>query len=128
MSKEDRYNINGADDGLDDSTEDADSSLSEQTVESAPEQDSSSEDTQSSEEEIPHRVRYDSPQEDREPLNLHVDLEDKQRLRELTSLAEGEFEETVWETDVKLAAFRCDITDDDAFLQEMRDIGYGYFD
>jgi hypothetical protein len=128
MAKDGRYDLDGADDGLGDSTEDAGSLSSDQGTETSPEQESPSEQTNSGSEDIPHRVRYDSPQEGREPLNLHVDLEDKQRLRELTGLAEEEFEETVWETDVKLAVFRCDITDDEAFLREMENIGYGYFD
>ena len=135
-SKKERYNMDGADDGLGDSSseeresERATSSASVQTQQdsSRSSDESMSETEPTAEQDIPHRVRYDSPQEDRSALTIYVSDEDKQRLRELVDLAESEFDEKVYETDVQVAALRCDFSDDEAFLDEMRGIGYGYFD
>jgi len=129
MGKEERYNVGGADDGLGDSSSGGGSQSAQQTTEDTRQESSTEGDgSEGDKDSLPHRVRYDSPQEAREPLNLHIDSKDEQRLRELTGLAKTEFDEKIYATDVKLAAFRCDITDEDAFLEEMRKIGYGYFD
>lgn len=77
--------------------------------------------------EIPHRVRYDSPKTDRDQKMFYLGDEDGERLSELERLAETEFDENIHATDVRLAAFRSDLTDA-SFLNEMRAIGYGYFD
>ena len=78
--------------------------------------------------EVPHRVRYDSPKDGRTTKTFYLDKErDLARLRDLHSLAESEFDEKVHQLDVYLAAFRSDLSDD-SFLLEMRRIGYGYFD
>ncbi|SEO97471.1 hypothetical protein SAMN05216388_102533 [Halorientalis persicus] len=140
-SKEERYKVDGVDDGLDEK-EDADGqesesrttpSTSSQRAENG-ESSAGTADKQASdsgtgnEQEIPHRVRYDSPQENRSALTIYVGDEDERRIRELVQLAEDEFDEKVYETDVQLAALRCDLDDDDSFLTEMRAIGYGYFE
>lgn len=124
MGKQDRYNLEGADDSFDSTTAAAETLSEEPAIasETANEQDSSGPD------EIPHRVRYDSPKDGRKAKTFYLDTdEDLARLRELQSLAETEFEETVHRLDVYLAAFRSDLSDD-GFLQEMERIGYGYFD
>jgi hypothetical protein len=78
--------------------------------------------------EIPHRVRYDSPKDARTTKTFYLNKErDLARLRDLHSLAESEFDEKIHQLDVYLAAFRSDLSDD-SFLLEMRSIGYGYFD
>lgn len=77
---------------------------------------------------IPHRVRYDSPKDGRKAKTFYLDEErDLHRIRELHSLAETEFGEKVHQLDVYLAAFRSDLSDE-SFLREMRRIGYGYFE
>lgn len=77
---------------------------------------------------IPHRVRAESPKENRDPINLFVGEEEKQRLQELQQLADREFDENVYKIDVYLAALRIDIEDSRRFLAAMEDIGYGYFE
>jgi hypothetical protein len=120
MGKQDRYNFDGADDSFDSDTA---------AVETPPEEpETENEQASSSPGEIPHRVRYDSPKDGRKAKTFYLDTdEDLARLRELQSLAETEFEETVHRLDVYLAAFRSDLSDD-GFLREMQRIGYGYFD
>jgi hypothetical protein len=83
--------------------------------------------SQSASEEIPHRVRYDSPKTDRDQKMFYLNDNDLDRLSELERLAETEFDENIHATDVRLAAFRSDLTDS-SFLSEMHTIGYGYFD
>jgi hypothetical protein len=83
--------------------------------------------SQSAPDEIPHRVRYDSPKTDRDQKMFYLNDEDLDRLSELGRLAETEFDENIHATDVRLAAFRSDLTEE-SFLSEMRAIGYGYFD
>lgn len=124
MGKQDRYNLEGADDSFESDTAAVETMSEEPTTEpeTENEQDSSRPD------EIPHRVRYDSPKDGRKAKTFYLDTdEDLARLRELQSLAETEFEETVHRLDVYLAAFRSDLSDD-GFLEEMEHIGYGYFD
>ncbi|WP_336364867.1 hypothetical protein [Halalkalicoccus salilacus] len=124
MGKQDRYNLEGADDSFESDTAAVETTSEEPTTEpkTEKEQDSSRSD------EIPHRVRYDSPKDGRKAKTFYLDTdEDLARLRELQSLAETEFEETVHRLDVYLAAFRSDLSDD-GFLQEMQRMGYGYFD
>lgn len=119
MGKQDRYNFEGADDSFDTETEDT-------TADSPATEESNSTDNRSAD--IPHRVRYDSPKDGRTAKTFYLETDrDLTRLRELQSLAETEFEETVHRLDVYLAAFRSDLSDD-SFLEEMRQIGYGYFD
>lgn len=123
MGKQDRYNLEGADDSFDSTT-------SAETPSEEPATPSETVNDQNSRQpdEIPHRVRYDSPKDGRKAKTFYLDTDkDLARLRELQSLAETEFEETVHRLDVYLAAFRSDLSDD-GFLQEMERIGYGYFD
>jgi FtsZ-interacting cell division protein ZipA len=80
------------------------------------------------ENDIPPRLKYDSPTEGRQSLNIYVTPEDKQRLNDLKSLAEREFDKSVRVIDVYLAALRSDFYNDESFLAEMRTIGYGLFD
>lgn len=77
---------------------------------------------------IPHRIKYDSPTEGRQSLNIYVTTEDKQRLNDLKNLAEQEFNRSIKVIDVYLASLRSDFYDNESFLTEMRRIGYGYFD
>lgn len=77
---------------------------------------------------IPHRVRCDSPKENREAISMFVSSEEKQRLSELQHVARSEFDETVYQIDVYLAALRGSMHDETRFIEEMRRIGYGYFD
>ena len=121
MGKSDRYDTDGADD---------DFSRSSRTTETSPETDTPPESTSPAEDpkEIPHRVRYDSPKDGRKAKTFYLDAaEDLQRLRELHTVAESNFDEKVHRLDVYLAAFRSDLSDE-SFLAEMRRIGYGYFD
>lgn len=137
MGKQDRYNFDGADDSFDTDTSTSAADMrpddSEPDTESETDipSDPATTETQHEPERpatIPHRVRYDSPKDGRKAKTFYLDTdEDLSRLRELQSLAETEFEETVHRLDVYLAAFRSDLSDD-SFLQEMRHIGYGYFD
>lgn len=134
MGKQDRYNFDGADDSFESDTTPA-VSAPETTSEEPPadpEPGPATGDTQQKAAEqpaeIPHRVRYDSPKDGRKAKTFYLDADqDLARLRELQSLAEIEFEETVHRLDVYLAAFRSDLSDD-GFLDEMQRIGYGYFD
>ena len=155
MGKQDRYNLDGADDVLEgDSSEPlseegerpenenmspttsksssraGDAGNTSTTTETSVNSDSApaATDTGSSQSaDIPHRVRYDSPKEARKAKTLYLDQEqDFARLRELRSLAEAEFDEKVHQLDVDLAAFRSDLSDD-SFIEEMQQIGYGYF-
>lgn len=138
MGKQDRYDFEGADDSLDtDSTSSTDSTPENEAAESTATDGETDAETDTepastspaaSLTEVPHRVRYDSPKDGRTAKTIYLDEEqDLSRLRELQSVAEAEFDETVHRLDVYLAAFRSDLSDDD-FLHEMRNIGYGYFD
>jgi len=81
------------------------------------------------EETVPHRVRYESPKENRTEVQFLLDDVDSDRLQELEALAKKEFDETVYRTDVKLAGLRAGIqSSEKQFLTAMREIGYGYFD
>jgi len=83
----------------------------------------------SSKSEPPHRVRYESPKENRTEVQFLLDDRDSNRLQELEALAKKEFDETVYRTDVKLAGLRAGIhSTENEFLSAMREIGYGYFD
>lgn len=136
MGKQDRYNFDGADDSFDSdttsaSTDKTTSDESGRNTEPTPNTDSDLHSTSNETQQpadIPHRVRYDSPKDRRKAKTFYLNTdEDLARLRELQSLAETEFEETVHRLDVYLAAFRSDLSDD-SFLEEMQRIGYGYFD
>ncbi len=82
-----------------------------------------------SSQEVPHRVRYESPKEGRTEVQFLLDDVDSERLQELEAIAKSEFDETVYRTDVKLAGLRSGIhCPDHEFLSAMRKIGYGYFD
>jgi hypothetical protein len=127
-SKDDRYDVDGADDGLDSGDNTGSEAGSTPSDQSSEEASSEAVDETASQGELPHRVRYDSPHTERESLTIYVDAEDEARIDELYSLARQTFDEKVHRTDVYVAALRCDISDDDAFLAEMRNIGYAYFD
>ena len=115
--KSDRYSSGGVDSGLD-------SSDKGQNLDPEPE----SVDRKESQR-IPHRVRYESPKENRTEVQFLLDDSDSERLQELEALAKSEFDETVYRTDVKLAGLRSGIhCPDHEFLSAMRKIGYGYFD
>lgn len=126
MGKQDRYNLEGADDSFD--SRPAPAADETPTEKPAAEPETDNEQDSSRPDEIPHRVRYDSPKDGRKAKTFYLDADrDLVRLRELQSLAETEFEETVHRLDVYLAAFRSDLSDN-GFLEEMEQIGYGYFD
>lgn len=145
MGKKDRYDFEGADDSLDgdasrpsldadvDDTSGSDTAAVEEIQNSSPQSATttgaeSTGDEGSNQDEIPHRVRYDSPKDGRKAKTFYLDQDrDLARLRELHSLAETEFSQKVHRLDVYLAAFRSDLSDE-SFLKEMRRIGYGYFD
>lgn len=77
----------------------------------------------------PHRVREESPKNDRKEVSIHLGPEEQKHLRRLRQLAEDTFEERVYYTDVKLAAIIVGLeASDDAFLERMIDIGYNYFE
>lgn len=152
MGKKDRYNVEGAEDTLGEDKQqsaasEARSSNEEETTSAVSAagtaktdtsvgnksiQDTEPEPTTNSkpatQNNIPHRVRYDSPKENRDGKTFYLDSEhDLARIRELQSLAESEFEEKVHQLDVYLATFRSNLSDE-SFLEEMRQIGYGYFE
>jgi len=78
--------------------------------------------------ELPHRVRHESPKDARTSVTIYVGDEDKNRIKERESLAQREFDEdTIHTLDVYLAMFRDDGSEA-SFLAEMRSIGYGFFD
>lgn len=127
MGKQDRYNLDGADDSFESGSSPAADPVEEAAADGS-DTDTRTEQDTSGAAAIPHRVRYDSPKDGRKAKTFYLDTdEDLARLRELQSLAETEFEETVHRLDVYLAAFRSDLSDD-SFLEEMQRIGYGYFD
>lgn len=124
MGKSDRYDMDGADDDFDSSSSSTQTQAETSTLDDSPNSAKSTE----SVEEIPHRVRYDSPKYGRKAKTFYLDAtEDLQRLRELHTVAESNFDEKVHRLDVYLAAFRSDLSDE-SFLAEMQRIGYGYFD
>lgn len=139
MGKDDRYDFDGTDDDLGSGdepptaeTDERESNTSQTTADTPPAMDdttTASSDAQPGQQtdEIPHRVRHDSPKEERTAKTVYFDTEDLSTIRDLTSAAEDEFEETVYDLDVYLAAFRSDLSEA-SFLEEMRSIGYGYFD
>jgi hypothetical protein len=60
---------------------------------------------------------------------MKVGPEEQQHLSRLEEVATREFNEKVYLTDVKLAALIAGLrASDEAFLEEMRQIGYGYLD
>ncbi|WP_436343114.1 hypothetical protein [Natronorubrum sp. FCH18a] len=77
---------------------------------------------------LPHRVRYDSPKDGRNEKAFVINDRDQERLAVLEALATTTFDESIYKLDVYLAALRSGLNDDKAFLEEMRKIGYGYFD
>jgi hypothetical protein len=79
--------------------------------------------------ELPHRVRTNSPSEGRSQIDMKVGPEEQQHLSRLEEVATREFDETVYLTDVKLAALVVGLrASTERFLDEMRQIGYGYLD
>ena len=77
--------------------------------------------------ELPHRVRHSSPRTNRKQLALFVDDDAQVRLSRWEQLAAIEFDESVYSADVRLAALRVGLdNDDEAFLGAMRDIGYDF--
>jgi len=142
MAKEDRYNLDGVDDDLGSSSGPA--ATSETNIEadvnanteneaktersSEQQRDSSENSAQGGSDSVPHRVRYDSPKENRTAKTFYLDDEqDIGRIRELQTVAKGEFDEKVHQLDVYVAAFRSDLSEE-SFLTEMQNIGYGYFE
>ena len=112
--KSERYASGGVDSGLGEGATDDESDVDIQTT---------------SESTVPHRVRYESPKQNRTEVQFLLDDDDADRLQELESLAKQEFDETVYRTDVKLAGLRAGIqSPENKFLRAMREIGYGYFD
>ena len=106
-SKADRYGM--SDSGLDGTDSDVDES--------------------SDQNELPHRVRHDSPKTNRSETQFLLSDRDDTRLSELEAIANQEFNETVYITDIKLAALRAGLNaTNELFLEEMEAIGYGYFD
>lgn len=122
--KNERYDFGAAEDvlGGDGSEREAESDTTTET-----ETTTMSQSTRTSRDEVPHRVRYDSPKQERDQKMFYLEDDDLDRLSELERLAESTFEDTVHAIDVRLAAFRSDLTDE-SFLNEMRAIGYGYFE
>lgn len=126
MGKQDRYNFDGADDSFDTDTSDQSTEPATSNTDDTSANRLDTDENQAAA--IPHRIRFDSPKDRRKAKTFYLDTdEDLTRLQELQSLAEREFEETVHRLDVYLAAFRSDLSDE-RFLEEMRRIGYGYFD
>ena len=124
MGKSDRYDMDGADDDFDSSSPSTRTQTETSSLDGSPDSTGSTEGS----EKIPHRVRYDSPKDGRKAKTFYLDAaEDLQRLRELHTVAESNFDEKVHRLDVYLAAFRSDLSDE-SFLTEMQRIGYGYFD
>lgn len=76
---------------------------------------------------LPHRIRHDSPKDERKQVTFYLAESDFERLHHFESLANREFDESVHKLDVYVAAFRANGTDG-SFLAEMRTLGYGYFD
>jgi hypothetical protein len=141
MGKNDRYNVDGVDDDLgssseppntdeqsDNSTKQTEQTASPTTTGAGSSVTTTESPSPSSADELPHRVRYDSPKDERTAKTFYLDdEEDIGRIRELQTAAEGKFDEKVHQLDVYLAAFRSDLSEE-GFLEEMRKIGYGYFD
>lgn len=119
-----RYDVGGGDDGLEDDGSEID-------VEPTQEPSTNSRDTEDrgTSDEIPHRVRHDSPKTDRKEVPFVLGDDDRERLSELQTIAEREFDETVFKMDVYLGSLRAGLySSDEAFLSAMEEIGYGYFD
>lgn len=139
MAKQDRYNFDTAADDLGGDEDDVDEELTTDDTrvgenmqprerdETAAVDDSETDDGASDPDEVPHRVRYDSPKDDRDQTMFYLEDDDLDRLSELERLATSTFDESVHATDVRLAAFRSDLSEEN-FLKEMRTIGYGFFD
>ena len=137
--KRGRYDVGGTDDEIgssntddlerDDRDGDRDRSETTSTSSRSSRNDSSRTREADQSDGIPHRVRYDSPKEARSTKTIALDDSDLERLNELQSLADQTFSETVYQMDVYLAALRAGLySGDEAFLEGMREIGYGYFD
>ena len=154
--KKDRYNLGGTDDELGSSSDDDLESDTSESDDRDPDRDvddttstnnsahtdsprtrgreneestSNPNSNSSGPDEIPHRVRYDSPKEARSTKTIALDDSDLERLSELESLAEQTFSEKTYQMDVYLGALRAGLySGDEAFLEAMREIGYGYFD
>lgn len=80
----------------------------------------------SSSTQIPHRIQHDSRTHGRSQLGVYVADEDKRRLAELEMLSTDRFDRDVYAVDVYLAALRAGMQDEDAFLEAMEEIGYGF--
>jgi len=76
---------------------------------------------------LPHRVRYDSPKADRRSKAIYMGDRDAEFLTECYAKADRQFDEEVYRTDVYLAALRAcrDWSDVRAELEMM---GYGFRD
>lgn len=143
MAKKDRYDFDGADDDLGsgetpstNDTDDADDNEDEHSTtrsttgphsQTTDDTTTTSNGAHSAHDEIPHRVRHDSPKEDRKAKTIYFDNDDLATIRNLKNVAEDEFNQTIYDLDVYLAAFRSDLSEL-SFLEEMREIGYGYFE
>lgn len=124
--KQGRYDVGGNDDELGGS-ETAD--VAETTPTGSARSSDASKSTRESEGDTPHRVRYDSPKDARSPKQFVLEDDDLEQISKLERIADREFDEKVYEMDVTLAALRAGLSaNDSAFLEEMKTIGYGYFD
>ncbi|RQG86661.1 hypothetical protein EA462_16085 [Natrarchaeobius halalkaliphilus] len=138
-----RYNVGGGDDGLDTDEGDDDRTPARTERDERPESSDTNERRQSDEpedssgsqtaargaDELPHRIRCDSPKDERDEKTFVLARSDRKRLRELEDVAEDEFEESVYKMDIYLAGLRAGLhSTDEAFLEEMRGIGYGFLD
>lgn len=76
---------------------------------------------------LPHRVRCDSPSEDRMVRSVPIEGDDAKQIAQWKVVAETTFDQTVYKMDVFLAALRAGLTaSEDDFLSQMEKMGYGH--
>lgn len=128
-SKSDRYSTDGVDDDL--SSDTSSGNAVEHTEEDAQQDtsDSTGSGVSAPKKEIPHRVRYDSPKAGRDNITMYLESWKMEQIDEWENLAKRTFDEKVQRTDVQNAAATAGfVNSDEEFLEQMRELGYGYFD
>ncbi len=128
MGKNDRYNIESADDGLgkrntDSEEQSVDSSSDSTTQSQSVEQDTSQ---SLSRDNLPYALRRNSPSDDREQLSVKVRDDIRWRIQDFEQAAKREFDnDSVYDIDAREYLIKAGLKNTEDALEAMREDGFG---
>lgn len=128
MGKNDRYNIESADDGLGERNTDTENTTTDSTSDSTAQTHNVEQDNSPSltPDDLPYALRRNSPSDDREQLSVKVRDDVRWSIEDFEQTAKREFEnDNVYDIDAREYLIKAGLENIDDALKAMREDGFG---